>query len=58
MKKSVGYLIQLKMDKVTKQLVCNQLEVFFTKNPAAPASDAKEFVLTGSQGDADLHNVS
>ena len=34
------------------------MKFFFTKNPAAPASDAKEFVLTGSQGDADLHNVS
>ena len=34
------------MDKIAKKLVCTQLQVFFTKYPTAPASDAKKFLLT------------
>ena len=46
------------MDKVTKQLVSSQIEVFLIKYPTASPAQIKSFILTGSQGECDLKDVS
>ena len=46
------------MDSSTKNSLCHQINVFLQKYPAANTHQIKEFILSGSQGDCNLHGVS
>ena len=46
-----------KMDKSTKKLVVQQIEVYLTKYPTATVKDIKKFIFSGSQAAVNIDTV-
>ena len=46
------------MDKSTKKLVVQQIEVYLTKYPTATVKDIKKFIFSGSQAAVNIDTLT